>query len=116
MRLWWKIWGGHVYLALAIIAILVTLGCIATVLLSVDSDVMFTSFVVGLITFLLSVTFGIMASYKVQTRLQRRYIRMDAALALEAVQRVEGATVLPGTDSFSEAHSEAHSAREEGSS
>jgi len=115
MKLWWRIWGGHVYLALAILAIATALLCIGNVLLSIDSNVMFVSFVIALIAFLLAVVFGIMASYKMQTRMQRRYIRMDAALALDAAQRDGKATVLPGTDSFSESQSGAHSPGEEGS-
>lgn len=115
MKLWWKLWAGHVYVVITLIAVVTAFTGIALVVLSGDPDVMFYSFVIAVIAFLLAIVFGIMASYRLQMRAARRYIRADAQLGQEAVQRRGKATVPRRTVSYSDAASEAHSAREDDS-
>lgn len=85
VRHWWRVWGGHVYTALAIILTLAALGCVWIVVSSTDPNVMFYGFVVGVLMFLVAVVLGIMGSHKFETKVQRRYVaRTDHALeALE---------------------------------
>ena len=74
VKQWWTAWAGHLYTAAAVILVGITIWMIWNMITSIDPDVMFYSFVVGLLAFLLALALGIMGSHKLQTRVQRRYI------------------------------------------
>lgn len=112
MKLWWKLWAGHVYLVLTVLSIATALIAIATVLLATDSDVMYYAFVIGILAFLLAIIFGILSPYTMQNKRQRHYLRMDADLAQETAERHRKATEPRRTVSYSDGPSEAYSTNE----
>jgi hypothetical protein len=74
VKRWWQAWGGHVYTAGAIILIAVTVFTVWITVTTLDTDVMFYSFVIGMLCLLLAICLGIMGSHRFQTKVQRRYI------------------------------------------
>jgi hypothetical protein len=77
MKRWWRLWSGHVFLAVALVSaywfFLFGFECVK----SLDANAMLRYFLFALAALVPSIAFGILAATRFRTKRQRYYIAHD---------------------------------------
>jgi hypothetical protein len=117
MRLWFRLWSGHLVLALTIGLLLLGGWFLLEMARSERYDRMFIFFVLAVVTLLLATIVGIAATALYKTWTQRRYIRREDALVAEVLTPLSEDTRLrwiQRAEQDAKAASEAQGAAERG--
>lgn len=98
MRLWFRLWTGHIFLALTIIGTFIAVLVLRETMQAFNPVKIFWGFVATMFAVLMTLGLGGITAYTYRTFQQREYIRNEDALNQAALPPVDATEIVEGLD------------------
>lgn len=116
MKMWWRLWSGHVFLGVTLALMCAAAYFLVESMRGMNSTTIFVNFVVAALFGLLMVIAGVFATWNFRTHRDRYYLRRQEHLlgnALPPVDALDTLDLSSDTKDVDTGAHEAHSADEE---